>query len=651
MPTNNRNKNKQIIPQPKSNKKPQSSSSSQIAHKKTNVEPKSQQEQDIINFMKVMTERGMPVYFDENFNPGPGTPPDCPPPPDDFSLPSCILQHFANSTTCSHPMSDKILIPNPHCNHQQQQQPEQQQQQQNHIHSHGHFIPISSVTGKPIQECIYPDEHCRRIILYCMECKVTVCGHCMGTKHKNHQFKDLQDVFYDDVLGKNNNCTPTRDYIGDMKKLQDSMKECLDDFESIDNTYKMEVERINSYFRDAHDLLHTKELQLKNDLKAFHDQNKQIFTNYVEKINMHIRTYKEFQDIYNFLQSIKTKDNPDPYTYTHMEAVVQDYAELELMATKTPSKVNFLRFCALPNLDIGKEINSSQLVHCVSHLVPPLMDNHIIYRFTHQLNEPNNNIIEKIDTIKREKTSTPMEKDHLIPPSIGSIAHTDNGVYFFQGGEYYHCEQELTECEWIVGDSGIPNYLENETPIYDGRDHIYVICGNVPIADPNASEGGLSIHKFNIRTKEPSQLIPTPPCRNQITMTSAFLNKMSDTIYIVSGCGGFYNRIDKLNLRTQKLEPFTTLDIHCTSVSYDYIADCFYLLELTCELSFKLTQFSVKYHKYTSLKLPPSQQISPNVIKYSNMYFNGKSSIIIDYPPHSLFFYHIHNNSWEVINL
>lgn len=67
----------------------------------------------------------------------------------------------------------------------------------------------------------HPDNN---IILYCNECKKSICGLCTTDEHSGHNFLNLEKVFTEN---RNN-------YLGEIRKIRDSvLPQCLNNLETI----------------------------------------------------------------------------------------------------------------------------------------------------------------------------------------------------------------------------------------------------------------------------------------------------------------------------------------------------------------------------------------------------------------------------------
>ncbi|KYR01351.1 hypothetical protein DLAC_01939, partial [Tieghemostelium lacteum] len=420
-------------------------------------------------------------------------------------------------------------------------------------------LSTAIVTKKAIEKCQDPS-HSKLANQYCTQCNLTICQHCQK-KHSNdseHQlvtYEESYDLVYQD----------SKDYINLLlEQLRDtlSQKTLREQVfkDTISDYYDSQLETITNHFREIHDLLHFREVELKRELKSYHDENVEIQTTILSKLDHDMeQTNHKIRDI----QHIQSQQHDKPafvklFTdkYINSKELKRDFPVDTAAAATTTATANinnmitsgdieFRKFSSMSELST-KNIHNNILALKLLKIKNKKVIDHLI-RFNW------NRGVERINFKTNESEILLDENAQGNPnkPNGGYIFQSDlnRGILFiFDENTYYRLDTRVKNPEWKIGDIPV-NSMRCYCPssVYDGKDYIYIVGGYV-----NGKDSAKNIFRFNVNTEE-TELI------GDLSISSRWhgLTYHDEYIYV---CGGYnatnqyLNRIDRFHVKTCRVE-------------------------------------------------------------------------------------------------
>ncbi|KYQ91624.1 actin binding protein E [Tieghemostelium lacteum] len=190
--------------------------------------------------------------------------------------------------------------------------------------------------------------HLKESDMYCRECAAVLCKKCLKSHHK-HTIIDIDDLFVEVV-----------NQSGEIERLKKSIMEKESDKVLIQKTFTKdiqeehdkEIESISKYFRDLHDQLHVKEVELKRELNSYHDDNTEKLVECLSKLDMEIQHSNDFLKEINIM---KEQSEPDKMIF------VEKYIQVarHLLQVKSPNNIysDYHKFKVNPT--ISKQVVNS----------------------------------------------------------------------------------------------------------------------------------------------------------------------------------------------------------------------------------------------------------------------------------------------------
>ncbi|KYQ93969.1 hypothetical protein DLAC_04860 [Tieghemostelium lacteum] len=140
------------------------------------------------------------------------------------------------------------------------------------------------------------ERHIKSQDLFCIDCVVTLCSKCLSG-HKLHDTIDIDD-FYDEI----------KHHKDDNKNIAQLLKELEQEKTNQQNNYHKEVEiqyekqinLIDKKFRELHDLLHFRQVDIKRELKSQYDDNSEKYAILLSQLDYQILQLSTSQSSNNY---------------------------------------------------------------------------------------------------------------------------------------------------------------------------------------------------------------------------------------------------------------------------------------------------------------------------------------------------------------
>ncbi|KYQ91625.1 hypothetical protein DLAC_07397 [Tieghemostelium lacteum] len=189
--------------------------------------------------------------------------------------------------------------------------------------------------------------HLKTPDVYCKTCSVILCPKCVQPHQKHINIST--DKLYSEITNNS----------GDIQRLSSMIKDKENEKILIQETYKKEIkevhdkeiENISKFFRDLHDLLHFKEVEIKRELNSYQDENSETLVINITKLDQDIQISNEFM---RDLNSHKDQPNADKLQ------LIQHYCQMEkeFLQVKSGKNLEYHKY----QLDTTKSKQSNQYV-------------------------------------------------------------------------------------------------------------------------------------------------------------------------------------------------------------------------------------------------------------------------------------------------
>ncbi|KYQ92750.1 hypothetical protein DLAC_11667 [Tieghemostelium lacteum] len=142
--------------------------------------------------------------------------------------------------------------------------------------------------------------HQKALDLFCRDCKCVFCVKCVD-KHHHHRIIDSDD-YYNDIIEQSQAIEDrlVQQIQGFTIEKEDNQKFFHNEVES---HYQSQLDQISNLFRKLHDQLHYKEIEIKRELKSYHDDNTETLATLLSKIDSEILKCNNTIDLLSSLKS------------------------------------------------------------------------------------------------------------------------------------------------------------------------------------------------------------------------------------------------------------------------------------------------------------------------------------------------------------
>ncbi|KYQ91612.1 hypothetical protein DLAC_07381 [Tieghemostelium lacteum] len=493
-------------------------------------------------------------------------------------------------------------------------------------------------------------KHLKPPELYCKSCNCNVCVKCVST-HK-HPVTSIEDIFEEVLKESKDFSQEIRESI-QLKVTDKDMNK--DKFEKeIQLHYDKQVDAISQYFRELHDQLHFKEVDLKRELKSYHDNNIEHFTTLISKMEHEISESNKFIEKLQTLESNKELATPSSPTLNgsnnneEKSAFIRNYINQQQYIKNvndfryqiyTFKKTDLLTNKLLDSIELFKTSSIASKGKCA---IICYSENGV-----EKYNLTNNQELEREGPllVKDSPESPSFSGQHNTYYLYQSNSIRDRTYLFFKTKWWllsHNTTDKDAKTKWKISTNSPIPYSALST-IYDGRDHIYIFGG----FDESVNQHVSTIYSFNIHT-EKFELVGNL----QIAGCVFHLSIYNDKIYILGGyCKptGAIDRIDEFDINTRtirnigKLKELIQKHSYINTGIYIGTTQTFYILDF-----FKFYKYQQSNSSMTLLgDLSTLFDINKNQVHRSKFYFDGHDTIyLLTTASADLFQYSIIDNTW-----
>ncbi|KYR00407.1 hypothetical protein DLAC_03159 [Tieghemostelium lacteum] len=150
-----------------------------------------------------------------------------------------------------------------------------------------------------------PTEHLKIIDLYCRDCRKSFCVKCLST-HKHHDIIEMDeylDEIKSDLQEKEKITQESLDYIINERNLIESEYK-----ELVLKHFDSQFELIEKVFRDLHDQLHVKQIEIKREFQSYLDDNNVKYSEHLSLLEDYIKQLNQSLEV---IKTGVTVDNSD----------------------------------------------------------------------------------------------------------------------------------------------------------------------------------------------------------------------------------------------------------------------------------------------------------------------------------------------------
>ncbi|KYQ89638.1 prespore-specific protein [Tieghemostelium lacteum] len=493
------------------------------------------------------------------------------------------------------------------------------------------------------------NQHQRGSILFCYTCQQSICSACiLPHQSTQHKLMDNEEVF-DKILMEPkpfiNNLNSQIDNYNQIKIVNQSV------FQSeIKDHYNRQMTSIQSHFRDLHDQLHIREIEIKREINSHLEENTEQFSSFISNIDNEI---SKSNFILNEIQNPTTSHTNSKCSF------ISQYSNqiFHNISNNTENNYNYNNNNNNNNNNIiDYKIASFKESSSINNSILSIQlqlnrfcrnskskEKNIIYRYSSRVG------VEKID-LETGKTSLIIDNTREYSPISGGrflyqCNSNDSTICIFNRLNYWFLDCDSINPRWKIGNLPFDSY-DLQSTIYDGKENIYLIGGFLKSGVDNNGETIKKMYKFNVK----SELFT---CIGELPIDCG-LNGLSldedGNILIIGGFNykhKFLNRIYRLNVSNNSLDVVfenTTLFGITLLRNGVYVPKhkSFYILTKDSKF-FRLDRNGITY------KLKSHSQSRDGFME--RFYYDGDNFInLIGHTEKSISRYNIKLNSWSNIS-
>ncbi|KYQ89280.1 hypothetical protein DLAC_09940 [Tieghemostelium lacteum] len=441
------------------------------------------------------------------------------------------------------------------------------------------------------------NQHLRAAEMYCKDCFQLLCLKCL----KQHSTHFIVDVHEDEEV---KSCLEDTHLLEEqLKKLitssQDQRESNIQSFNDITlEPFQKETDKISVFFRNLHDSLHVKEVELKRELKSYFDDNQENLILCNSKLDDNLVKSQ------NLIQALTTAKQDT--TSTLNESLIKLSMETKKFLAATSSNgeelnKNINYFHGASSLNAFDELIGSFTIKKRRAYTPgPHKHTRARYIYCYGSEFERYDLLEDYKLEKIPVLGDKLSNRMYLNVRQSMMVSTSDNLFIFCHANYWKYTPETKT--WFMGtfDNGYEGGT-CQSAIWDGGNYIYLFGGSV------RSVNHSHINRFNIieSTFEYQYHNLRFPCRN----LTPLLVPGEDQIYLISGYSQTSNLVDYIDLYDLKTNSIMQITNHTThpqhpqmiiSAVYVHFQKCIYLLTYTHQF-FK---FDLATSIFTSITSP-----------------------------------------------
>ncbi|KYQ92868.1 RING zinc finger-containing protein [Tieghemostelium lacteum] len=401
-----------------------------------------------------------------------------------------------------------------------------------------------------IEKCS-AEKHLSLAEQYCKQCNQLVCKQC-NSEHQHslmNYYQVIQEIAQDSA-GLNDKLNLWRED----KKVHDELFKI-----QVQDKYDSQLELVSKHFRDLHDILHFKEVELKRELKSYQDENLELYTTIVSQLEHEIQSSTEFLHEFKDVSQV----DHDPVSSNNNQQN-SDEVKSQVLEKYYKFKKNTNGDDNCKNQDYQVVSLNESLIINVSNTIGTM---ELKKRFRNIINKNNNDtIIYRYSSKGVERININHDETTLIVgnEAVGQPPSNNNGYLYqnnsadgmlilFGSRKYYMLDTKEKNPVWVTGDWTTNREKTWYQPtIYDGKQYVYIV-GGANNGDEANFKAGRDIYKFHVSTQ-------TFESVGELPVTSRFhsLSIDGDFVYVFgqnNSKESYMNRIDRFNVNTGIVEP------------------------------------------------------------------------------------------------
>ncbi|KYQ92439.1 hypothetical protein DLAC_06419 [Tieghemostelium lacteum] len=384
------------------------------------------------------------------------------------------------------------------------------------------------------------DFHIKSQDIYCRDCKVTFCLKCISS-HKAHDTLDIDD-YYEEI--KKNIESINSKFNEQLVEIENEKVSQSSHFQKeITKQYEGQLLLVDALFRELHDQLHIKQVDIKRELKSYYDEN-------IEKYTMLISKLDHLKQLNN---SIDLGNSDD---HQHKISVITDHINsLKLNNNNNNDRIDSNEYRILSITDTVPTLDSITMIKCKEKIVngPSINLNSIVvtssnperYKYLYTYN-PRKSTLDKVDL-----DSTKIIESKVLGRKLGFMVQFQNWQSTPNSSNIY----ELTAYNgnlryWnLIEDKEFTTPFKREirSSISDAKGNIFFMSG------PGGGTSYPEIHKLHLN----NQMNVIGPCIFS-TQVEDLRSNWQNLSWGPDGClyivGGNKPSIYKYNPETNKAE-------------------------------------------------------------------------------------------------
>ncbi|KYQ89660.1 hypothetical protein DLAC_11782 [Tieghemostelium lacteum] len=491
--------------------------------------------------------------------------------------------------------------------------------------------------------------------MYCKCCKLCVCRKCISS-HQSHKVVDYEDVFRELITDPIQLGTSLQNIANEKLKERQTSEDLFKN--DVLQNHEKQLQIIDRCFRNLHDQLHIKEVQLKRELNSYLETNSEAYTTMISKIdfelnqsqqlgeqmhllrdstgslNQHVNQLTLFQNyVYSLTQQPNTNNNNNNNNNQSLTNSTNNNNNNE--------KIEYQNY-SVDEVELNKiseliqVVALSKLKNPVSYVMFYAKSGLLCYSFD-SVNPNNGNSI-KLITPSGTIGSPLYNGYYSVLPVVESQGK--KRIFSFSYNRYYSMNLDTQNPQWSSTTTEVKSPASYINYVYDGKEHLYLLSG---YSQMNILR---TIYKFNIQlaTYEEVGLLPI---QSHLHSLAYYDNGVEPVVYII---GGY--------LKNQNLTRIDQYYCFSRNVSSLYDTKTFGIntIESGCFVT-KLKSFYILSHDSTFYRIDCTTNtaspmaISPkprNQMLTSVLYYDGNNTIfLIEYSCCFVYMYNLKDNTWK----
>ncbi|KYQ89013.1 hypothetical protein DLAC_10233 [Tieghemostelium lacteum] len=482
------------------------------------------------------------------------------------------------------------------------------------------------------------NNHVSSLNTHCKYCKTNICHNCEDV-HKEHYTIPI-DQYQEELNGQSKAIS---NYLESYLKCLKERKLFNDSFfTKIKDKYEKQVEDVDKLFRDFHDQLHVKQVELKRELKSYYEENSEKYTICQSQLELDIASIDEkFKEMSRI---DTTQFNVD------QSRLITNYMENPIVDNKSKT------FYELPTLDfeaIGNKFENRMTkikIKSISKKACPIKFSEKLVFDDIPINKSQNLYLynrttglEVLGLFDEFKVTQVQSSPAISPASLFPYWQTMSDqslLYLIAGDKIAYLNNKKNDPTWII--KQVPQLCEYEfrSSISDNKGNIYMI------GDKLGSGSWSNIYTMSIGNFEIKHIGTIKGYSNWQTLSFG----SGSWLYI---CSGFKTNVLKFNIKTYQLESLGSLiPIVSTSLlNTSYSCYAGNLIFVISNIEPRFIEYNIKLNRSKILEL------DSKVIPCHN--YNNLAKILYDHDQYIYYFvigakcisrYNILQNEWSIVH-